>query len=423
MKAIHKAFDIVRLGLQGVGVHKVRSALTALGILFGVWSVIAMLAISEGASREAQTVLRRLGSDNIIIESVKPPSGSAKASADSRAVLVYGLKYSDVARLRDNIPNVVRSVAVHRTIKYAKYGAKNLSVSVIATEPAYVHVVRADLRAGRFIESADLLRNKPHCVITVALGKRLFGFTAPLGKVICLNGEPFTVVGVLERIPLAMAGAAGDVGDYVIIPLKTNISRFGRYTVMWSQGTFLRELVEVSQLILKMDSERSVIQGAEIARSLLERFHDEVDYKVTVPIELIAQRKAQMRLWNFMFLTIASVSLLVGGIGIMNIMLAGVTERTREIGIRRALGAKRRDIVAQFLVESVTLTAVGGLLGIGIGVLVPKAVETVLKFKTVVSATTLLLPFVMAVVVGLVSGLYPALRAARLDPIEALRHE
>jgi putative ABC transport system permease protein len=172
-----------------------------------------------------------------------------------------------------------------------------------------------------------------------------------------------------------------------------------------------------------MADEQAVIDGAGIARNLLARFHQSRDYEVTVPLELIEQRRKQLRLWNFMFVAIASVSLLVGGIGIMNIMLASVTERTREIGIRRALGAKRRDITTQFLVESVTLTTVGGLLGIAIGLLVPWAVEWLLHRTTIVTAYTLLLPFGMAVAVGLVSGLYPALRAARLDPIVALRHE
>ena len=158
-------------------------------------------------------------------------------------------------------------------------------------------------------------------------------------------------------------------------------------------------------------------------RSLLARSHEQKDYEVTVPLELIEQRRKQRRLWNIMFFMIASVSLLVGGIGIANIMLASVNERTREIGVRRALGAKRRDIITQFLVEAISLTTVGGLMGIGVGMLVPFVVEPAVKMKTIITATTILLPFIMAIVVGLISGLYPAFRAARLDPIRALRHE
>jgi putative ABC transport system permease protein len=423
MKAVYKAADIVGLGLHSLFVHLGRSALTALGIVFAVWSVIAMLAINEGFSWESQQYLRELGSDNIIIESVKPATGESKATGQTRGVLSYGLKHADVTRLRDNIPHVRRCVTVHRTTKYAYRPGRNMTASVLATEPTYVRVARTDVTAGRFLSAADLLRNKPYCVITQSFARRMFTYEDPLGKTLRLENEPFVVVGVLARLPRALAGSGGDVGNHVIIPVTTDRTRFGEYTVMRTLGSSTFELVEVSQAILQMNGDEAVLNGASIARHLLRRYHDEEDYEITVPLELIEQRKKQQRLWNMMFLIIASISLVVGGIGIMNIMLASVTERTREIGVRRALGAKRRDIITQFLVESVTLTTVGGLLGIGIGLLVPYLVEWVLGLTTIVSAATLLLPLGMAVAVGLVAGLYPAFRAARLDPIVALRHE
>jgi putative ABC transport system permease protein len=424
MKAIYKVADTVTLGLHSLVVHLARSGLTALGIVFAVWSVIAMLAINEGFSFESQQALRELGSDNIIIESVKPPNSESKASGQQGGALAYGLKYVDVARLRDSIPGIRRCVSVHRTLKYAYRPGKNLAASVIATEPTYAQVARTDLTAGRFLSAADVLQNKPYCLVTKSLARRIFGFVDPLGQTIRLGNEPFVVVGILTQLPRALAGGGGgDVGNHVIIPLTTDRTRFGEYTMMWGKGGGTSERVEVSQVILQMADDRAVLHAANIARSLLSSHHDEEDYEVTVPLELMEQRKKQQRLWNIMFLMIASISLVVGGIGIMNIMLASVTERTREIGVRRALGAKRRDIITQFLVESVTLTTVGGLLGIGIGMLVPWIVESFLNLKTIVSAATLLLPLGMAIVVGLVAGLYPAMRAARLDPIVALRHE
>ena len=423
MKGVHKVWDIIRLGLHGIVVHKVRSALTALGILFGVWSVIAMLAINAGLSYESQLALRELGSSNIIVDSVKPTEGESKAS-QSGAMLEYGLSFKDVARLKSNIPGVRRCVVVHRTLKRARAERRRVpQVAVLSTEPNYVHVARTELAAGRFISSADMLRRRAHCVLTASLAKRLFVYKDPLGKVVVLGAEPFIVVGILKRLPSTLAGQAGAGGNCAIIPLATDWSRFGKITSLWGQGSLTIEKVEVSQVILQMADEDSVVEGATIARYLLEKFRDADDYEVRVPIEEIELMKKDRQRWNFMFFMIASVSLLVGGIGIMNIMLASVTERTREVGIRRALGAKRRDIVVQFLVESIALTTVGGLLGIAVGMAVPWAVEKVLKFKTIVSAATLVLPLVMAVAVGLVSGIYPALRAARLDPIEALRHE
>ena len=421
MRGVHKIGDILRLGLHGIVVHKVRSALTALGILFGVWSVIAMLAINAGLSYESQLALRELGSTNIIVDSVKPTEEESKAS-QSGALLEYGLTVKDVARLKTNIPQVQRCAVVHRTLKMARVRGRRVQVSVLSTEPNYVQVARTELLVGRFISSADVLRRQAHCVLTASLARRLFLYEDPLGKVVVLGAQPFVVVGILRRLPSTLAGQAG-AGGSVIIPLPTDRSRFGKLTALQTRGSFTLEKVEVSQVILQMGDEDAVLEGAKIARSILTRFRDKDDYEVKVPIEEIELMKKDRQRWNFMFFMIASVSLLVGGIGIMNIMLASVTERTREIGIRRALGAKRRDIITQFLVESIALTTVGGLLGIVLGIAVPWAVEKILKFTTIVSAATLILPLAMAVAVGLVSGIYPALRAARLDPIEALRHE
>ena len=421
MKALNKAADIMLLGFSSLNVHKVRSFLTSLSIIFGVGCVIASLAINAGASSEAQKSLRELGSDNIIINAVKPPEDpTAKGGFGT---LRYGITKKDVIRLRDNVPRVRKCVIVHRTKKHALANKKRMAVSIIATEPTYAEVARVDMQTGRFFHAKDMLRFKSHCILTYSLSRQLFGHSDPMGQFVCLGGKDFRVIGVLERLPRAMAGDDAGGDRQVLIPLSTDEAAFGTVTRIGTQGSYVIEEVDVHQVILQMKDEQAVLDGAQVARSLLQRFHERKDYHVVVPIEEIELKRKQKRLWNIVMLLIAGVSLLVGGIGIMNIMLASVTERTREIGIRRALGAKRGDITVQFLVEAVTLTMVGGLLGIALGLVTPVLIEKFLGFPGVLTASMLWLPFGVAVLVGLLSGIYPATRAAMLDPIDALRHE
>ncbi len=420
---MYRAGDIVLLGLQSLLVHKVRSFLTALGILFGVWSVIAMLAINEGASYESQQALRELGTDNLIVESIKPPPEQA-AAAQERGALTYGLDKQDVNCLRENLPGVLRSVTAHRTQKSAQRESRSIPSQILGVPPEYLELARLRITAGRFISASDRLDARNCAVITESLARRLFRHVHPIGKIMRLDGQNFVVIGLAAEPSRSAAAVSAEMAaNLVFIPDRTDQMRFGKYTIVRTGSQRMMELVEVSQAIFQMADEEDVIAGAKIARSLLARRHPKPDYEITVPLELIEQRRKQRRLWNIVFFFIASVSLIVGGIGIMNVMLAAVQERIREIGIRRAMGARRRDIVIQFLIESITLTTVGGVMGIVVGTAVPSIVQRVLGIEAIISVPTVIIPFFMAVVVGLVSGLYPAIRAARLDPITALRHE
>jgi putative ABC transport system permease protein len=423
MRAAYKVGDILRLAMHSLARHPGRSALTALGIIFGVFSVIAMLAINDAASAKSELLLRELGSDNIIVNAVKL-SGQESGAARQNfwAVLRYGITFEDVERLR-TVPRLRRCVLAHRTQRNAYVDGREVTVEVIATEPAYADVARLEMTAGRFIVATDATARDKNCVLTAAVARRFFGPHDPVGQTLLIGGDVYHVVGVLARLPKAMESGT-DTDNCIVVPLRTHESVASLYTILRLPGSFRREMAEVTQVILQMADEKAVEDAAPVVRRVLAKYHETEDYRVEVPLELIEQQKKQARLWNITFAFIAAVSLLVGGIGIMNIMLASVTERTREIGIRRALGAKRRDIVGQFLTEAVTLTLAGGLLGIVLGQLVPLVVGQVLAdLDVIVSALAMLLPFIMALVVGLVSGIYPALRAARLDPIVALRHE
>ena len=423
---MYKIWDISLLALHNLRVHIGRSALTALGIVVGVMGVIATLAISEGGSRDAQRALRELGSDNIIIDSQKPSQDESKASGQTTWVQTYGLTRIDVARLRcpENMPGIKSSAVVHRLRKDARVGPIRITVAIMSTEPTYADVARITMSRGRFITDIDMNNSAAICVLTEALARRLFPASDPLGKNVILGSQPYHIVGLIEKLPRTLVEQAGDSDYAALIPLSADRSRFGELNVEFKSGTEFRERVYASQVILQMVDERALETGAVVARNLLAREHPSgSDYKVTIPQELLEQQRKQRRLWNIVFLSVSLISLVVGGIGIMNIMLSTVTERTREIGIRRALGARRVDIVVQFLVESVTLATVGGVIGVGMGVLIPMLVKQTVGLSMVVTLPALFLPMLVAILVGLCSGLYPAIRAARLDPITALRHE
>ncbi|KPK85284.1 MAG: hypothetical protein AMJ81_03855 [Phycisphaerae bacterium SM23_33] len=420
---MYKVTDIVLLGFRSLTTHKVRSLLAILSILFGVWSVIAMLAINEGARYEAEQSLRQMGTDKFLIQSLKPPQDRGAAQQTGRA-LYYGLTRADHRRLSESLPGLLGEVAGHETRKFAQYGTRLVPVRVFGTDPSYLQLRGLRVAAGRFLSAADELRCRNVCVMTQSLARRLFGYEDPLISVVRLGGESFDVVGLVDTPGGSTPEVPADlVSNLVYVPASTERTRFGEYSILRTTGSFEAERVEVSQIIFHMADERAVLAGAKIAESILQREHESPDYEINVPLDKILQLQRQRRLWNIMFFAIASISLLVGAIGIANIMLASVTERTREIGIRRALGAKRRDITVQFLVEAVTLTTGGGLMGIVLGFVVPPIVQAVLKVTAILSPPMLMVPFLMAVAVGLVSGLYPAMRAARLDPITALRHE
>ena len=414
----------VRLGLSSLLLHKLRSLLTTLGVLFGVSSVIAMLAIGEGASEQAQEQIRMLGSQNVILRSVKPQEDLV--SNQQTRVLSYGLTRDDLARMRETIPGVRQVVPVRDLPEEVRYQDRALNPRVLATLPEYIEVTGRVVMEGRFISQTDQLGIANVCVLGYEVARYLFPFESAIGKSVKVGADYFNVVGVLlPRVPLGSdpPEPGAEASDELFIPLSTGEKWFGDMLVRVRSGSREMEEVQLHEIIVEVDRPENVPLVAAAARTMLERQHDQRDYRVVVPLELLLRAEETKRIFNIVLGSIAGISLLVGGIGIMNVMLATVTERTREIGIRRALGAKRRHIVSQFLVETVVLSVGGGLAGIALGLAIPWVVERYADMPTIVTVQAPILAFGISAGIGIIFGLYPAWRAATMDPVEALRHE
>ncbi|MCP4643859.1 MAG: FtsX-like permease family protein [bacterium] len=394
-----------------------------LGIVFGVASVIAMLSIGEGASKEALDQIRKLGSTNIMITSMKPME--EESSLNVRVYMsVFGILYDDETRIRETYASVRRTAPAKIARKEGRLFERSLELRVVGTTPDWFELVERPMIAGRSLVQRDADMHAGVVVLTEHGARRLLATEAAVGEQLRIGGDYFEVVGIVK----SEAGQSGgfqtpdrDVDAYV--PLNVCRERFGDIAVRRSAGSRERQLVELHQLIVQVKSNEEVEETAAGITAMLERFHDKKDYRIQVPLALLQQAEATKRTFSIVLGSIAGISLLVGGIGIMNIMLASVTERTREIGVRRAIGAKRAQIVTQFLIETIVLSMIGGLIGIATGVSIPWLVTYFAHMPTVVTATSLVLSVGISMAVGVLFGLYPAVRAANLDPIEALRHE
>jgi putative ABC transport system permease protein len=413
---------LFRMGVKDLMLHKTRALLTTLGVVFGVSSVIAMLAVGEGASRQALEQISRLGSNNLILTSQKPVEDSQNAQEKSM-LAIYGLLYADEWRIRDSIPSVKRTVPARLIRTEGWYRDRKLDMRIVGTTPEWFELVVRPLIAGRVLNVLDTNAGAPVCVLTEHGARRLLAGTGILSETVYLNGARFTVVGLIRNDTSSTSVQTPDQDIDAYVPLNVCLERFGEVNVIMDSGSRSMEQVELHQLIVEIRRTEEVEASAKAVMAMLKRFHKKEDYKVSVPLELLRQAESTRRTFNIVLGSIAGISLLVGGIGIMNIMLASVTERTREIGIRRAIGAKRSHIALQFLVETSVLSGLGGIIGVALGVLIPLGITRFTGMPTATPLWSLLLSFSISVAVGIVFGLYPAVSASRLDPIEALRHE
>jgi putative ABC transport system permease protein len=423
MNRISFFWPFIKLGLTDVWRHKTRSFLTMLGMVFGVGSVIAMLAVGEGASQQALESIKRLGSENIMVMSVKPSEDEGGSSGAQRGRLaVYGLLYEDEERIRATVPGVVLTVPARMTRRTARVGERQLEMRMVETVPDWFSVVQRPLLAGRVLTEHDMQMRANVCVLTEHGVRRLLAAEEITGQRIRIASGVFEVVGIVKNETGGTVRAPDSEADGYI-PITTGTRLFGEANIRYSAGGMEGEKVELSQVIVKMRDTASVEPASKAIEAVLARFHKKKDFRIDVPLTLLREAERTKRTYNIVLGAIAGISLLVGGIGIMNIMLASVTERTKEIGIRRAIGARRSRIVVQFLINTCVLSIGGGLVGLLLGVSIPLLITAFSGMPTVVQPYSLILAFGISVGIGIVFGLYPAMRAAALDPIEALRHE
>jgi len=444
----NKFFRTIRLGISSLLLHKLRSALAILGIFIGVTAVIWLVALGEGISYQAQQQIKELGATNIIVRSVKPPQDAS--NSDNSFFMAYGLLRDDFDRIMANIPSIKQAVPMREISREARYLDRATEIHLVGCTSAYKELnhlkmaLKHGQEQGRFLKGRD--RKDNVVVLANSTAEALFPYEDPLGRAVLIGDDFYVVIGVTaDRTPSAAIGGSLEARDYnqdAYIPLSTLKERIGDMVLTSRSGSREGEIVQLSQITLTVDNVDLVDPTADIVHDLLKKFHKRIDYAVVVPKELLRQAAMMRAMFNVLLVLIAGISLLVGGIGIMNIMLATVTERTREIGIRRALGATRRDIIEQFLSETVVLSGVGGLFGVLCGYLCSPIVNglrwstenflpdlwimlpsNIQKLEPLIANWSVAVAFFISVGVGVGFGIYPARQAAFMDPIEALRHE
>jgi putative ABC transport system permease protein len=405
-------------GLQNLLVYKLRTLLTMLGMVFGVAAVVTMVSIGAGAQREVMAYIEDLGVRNLIVE--------AREANDQQALTTIrrvspGLTFQDLRMLRASVPGLVHSTARKRFVPTKVLPKPTRDVPVVyGVDTSFQALSRLRVARGRFFTEDEATRAAPVCVLGAGARENLFGTAEAVGEHVKVAEQWFRVVGVLH----SQVSISGDVGglpvqdrnNIVFVPTSSALLRL--------EDTYSRFKDEIDGIYLALDTSISPLAAADVVRSVLEATHrGGSDYALLVPAELLAEQERTRRVFDIVMVALASISLLVGGIGIMNIMLASVVERTREIGVRRAVGARYGDIVRQFLIETMMICFTGGLVGLVCGIALSKAVAVLAGWSTVITPASVLLAFTVSVTVGLVFGLYPALRAARLDPVLALHHE
>ncbi len=405
--------NIARLGLID---HKLRSFLTMLGIIFGTASVIAMISIGEGAKKQAISKYQDLGINNIIIRDKDLSDAELEAV---RIKFSQGLSLKDAEVIGEVVPGVINVAPQSETKADAMFADKSSKATIVGITPSILKILNYQVDKGGLINEDQYDRQLKVCVLGSNISRELFSYDNPVGQSIKLGDQWFEVLGVLQNKALFTETvgelAARDLNNDVYIPLSVFNKRIPKENRFSS---------EIKQLTIQLDNSDHLVESAAVIRSILMRRHfNNDDFSIIVPYELLKQEEKERRIYNLLLASIAAISLVVGGIGIMNIMLASVLERTNEIGIRRAIGGRKSDIMSQFITEAVVLSISGGVIGVIMGVLLSLGISLLTDVRTSITFYSIILAFGFSVIVGVLFGYLPAKNAANLKPIESIRHE
>ena len=406
------------MGLASLYAHKLRSLLTMLGMIFGVGAVVAMLSITAGAQKEMMSFIDQLGVNNIIIEAREAVD---RNELQANRAISPGLTFRDYRAISENIQGL-EAITPRKRFKPTKVLPKTTQElpQLIGVLPNFIEINSLKLVSGRFFSHEDNLRSAAVCVLGESAKVNLLGYEPAIGKFVKVNDIWLQVIGVLTPQATSDSDSEGlqalNRNNLVIAPLNTVMRRFE------DNNSYLKD--EIDGIYMRVTSGTDSIETAKVVSAILDATHKGAgDFSVVVPAGLLEERRRTQFIFNVVMICIAGISLLVGGIGIMNIMLATVLERTREIGIRRAIGARQNDIIRQFLMEAVLISIVGGLIGIGFGFSLSRLIAWNAGWSTVVTTSSIAVAFGVSVFIGLLFGIYPAVQAAKLDPIEAIRYE
>jgi putative ABC transport system permease protein len=408
----------LQLGLDNLRAHKLRSLLTMLGMIFGVAAVVAMLSIGAGAQQEVMAFIEQLGVRNLIVEAREANSWE---SMQKIRKISPGLTFQDFRVIQANLEGITASTARKRFTPAKLMPRPQGEVPVVyGVSTGYVTIANIRVVSGRFFDERETQAGAPVAVLGEAAAAALFGADDPIGRYVKVHDQWFQVIGVAGPQLTVQSDIAGvpaqDRNNLIYVPLYSAIFRLEDNQSQYKD--------EIDGIYLQLQSSASIPSAAALLRGLLNASHGEAgDFTIVSPAELLAQQRRTQRIFEMVMVAIASISLLVGGIGIMNIMLASVMERTREIGVRRAIGAKKRDVIRQFLIETTIISLAGGIMGVLVGVGLSQLIGYLAGWSTIVTTTSIVLAFVVSVAIGLIFGLYPAARAANLDPVKALHYE